>query len=260
MTRTSAWAPAGRRTPVTLPNGFPGWLVTSYTNARRLLADPRLSKDITQGIRLLPPGNASAYASPLVKGMLTADPPDHTRLRRLVNKAFTTRAVERLRPRIERAAAELLDAIPAGSTVDLLDAYALPLPIIVICELLGVPAAEQENFRTWTLQLVSISTPEEAAEATRRLTTYLSALIDDKRANPAGDLLSELVRVSDEGSTLSPPEILNTAFLLLTAGFETAVNPHRQQRARATPAPGPARAAAVAAVAACGRDRGSAAL
>ena len=216
--------PGGSACPVTLPNGFPGWLITSYDDARRLLADARLSKDVTRATELFPSGNAGGYASPLVKGMLTADPPDHTRLRRLVNKAFTARAVERLRPRIEQAAAQLLDAIPVGSTVNLLDAYALPLPITVICELLGVPAADQESFRAWSLTIVSISAPHDVAETSRRMAAYLTTLIDDKRANPTGDLLSELVQVSDEGSTLSSAEILNMAFLLLTAGFETTVN------------------------------------
>jgi cytochrome P450 len=216
--------PGGPACPVTLPNGWPGWLVTSYEDARRLLADPRVSKDVTHAISLFPPGQARAYGSPLSVNMLMSDPPDHTRLRRLVNKAFTTRAVERLRPRIERAAGQLLDEISAGAAVDLLEAYALPLPIIVICELLGVPLADRDDFRAWTQTFVTTSTPEELATAGRQLTGYLTALIDDKRKNPADDLLSVLVQVSDEGSTLSPGETLNMAFLLLTAGFETTVN------------------------------------
>jgi cytochrome P450 len=214
----------GSACPVTLPNEWPGWLVTSYEDARRLLADPRVSKDVTRAISLFPPGKARGYGSSLVANMLMIDPPDHTRLRRLVNKAFTARTVERLRPRIEQAADELLDAIHPGSAVDLLDAYALPLPIVVICELLGVPAVDRDDFRAWTLTFVTISTQEELAEASRHLTAYLTALIDDKRANPADDLLSELVEVSDEGSTLSPGETINMAFLLLVAGFETTVN------------------------------------
>jgi cytochrome P450 len=214
----------GPAQPVILPDDRPGWLVTSYEDARRLLADARLSKDVTRAIGLFPPGTARGYESPLTAGMLMADPPDHTRLRRLVGKVFTARAVERLRPRIEQAADDLLDAMRAGATIDLLDAYALPLPITVICELLGVPVADQDDFRDWTLPFVTITTPEELAEAAQRLTAYLIALIDGKQASPGSDLLSELVQVSDEGSRLSPDEALSMAFLLLVAGFETTVN------------------------------------
>jgi cytochrome P450 len=156
--------------------------------------------------------------------MLNADPPDHTRLRRLVGRVFTARAVERLRPRIEQATGDLLAAMRPGSTVDLIEAYALPLPLTVICELLGVPTADRDEFRSWTLTLVSITTRKELAEADRRLTAYLTALIDDKRTSPGGDLLSELVHASDEGSRLSPDEALSMAFVLLIGGFETTVN------------------------------------
>lgn len=152
--------------PVILPNEWPGWLVTSYEDVRRLLVDPRVSKDVTRGVRLFPPGTAGAYDSQMAGHMLNTDPPEHTRLRRLVGKAFTTRAVERLRPRIEQAADDLLDAIPAGRTVDLLDAYALPLPVTVICELLGVPAADQQDFRRWTLTIVTTATKEERRRPT----------------------------------------------------------------------------------------------
>ncbi|HTU73682.1 MAG TPA: cytochrome P450 [Trebonia sp.] len=216
--------PGGPARPVILPNEWPGWLVTSYEDARRLLADARLSKDVTRAVGLFPPGTARAYESPLVAGMLNSDPPDHTRLRRLVTKAFTAGAVEQLRPRIEQAADGLLDAMPADSTVDLLDAYALPLPITVICELLGVRAADRDEFRAWTLAFVT-NTPEvELAEAGRRLTAYLTALISDKKSSPADDLLSRLVQVSDEDGQLSAAETLSMAFLLLVAGFETTVN------------------------------------
>lgn len=215
----------GSTCPVVLPNDWPGWLVTSYEDARHLLTDPRVSKDVTRGVGLFPPGTGGSYESPLSAHMLNSDPPEHTRLRRLVGKVFTTRAVERLRPRIEQVADELLDAIPAGKTVDLLDAYALPLPIIVICELLGVPATDRQEFRRWTLPLIGSATEEEKAEASRSMFVYLTRLIADKRANPADDLLSELVHVSDDADgTLTQGEILKMTFLLLVAGFETTVN------------------------------------
>ena len=213
---------------VVLPNGWPGWVVTSYDDARRLLADHRLSKDVTEAVKLFPPGNARGYESPLVRHMLHSDPPNHTRLRALVNKAFTTRTVEQLRPRIAQIARALLDEIAAaaepGAVVDLMDAYALPLPITVICELLGVPAKDRREFRDWTLTLVTISSPEALVAATRGLTGYLTNLIEAKRDDPGDDLVSRLVHASDEGSQLSPAELLNMTFLLLLAGFETTVN------------------------------------
>jgi cytochrome P450 len=123
--------------PITTPDGRPGWLVTSYSDARALLADPRLSKQAREIAKVLPPGMEGAFASPLVENMLFSDPPDHTRLRRLVNKAFTARATQRLRPQIERAADELLDALSSRATFDLVAGYALPLPIIGRCSVPG---------------------------------------------------------------------------------------------------------------------------
>lgn len=219
--------------PVVLPNGWRGWLVTSYEDARRLLADPRLSKDVTEMVKLPPPGSAAAYGTMLSHHMLNSDPPDHTRLRKLVSKAFTGRAVEQLRPRIERTASQLLDAMTAAAgtpgsgphaVVDLIQSYALPLPIMVISDLLGMPSDDWKDFRDWTLTYVTGQSQEDVAVAVRHLTSYLTALIAEKRASPADDLLSRLVHVSDEGSQLTPAEVLNMALLLLVAGFETTVN------------------------------------
>jgi cytochrome P450 len=149
--------------------------------------------------------------------MLAADPPDHTRLRKLVTKAFTARAIAGLRPVIEQTAGELLGAMAAEATVDLITAYALPLPIAVISHMLGVPAADQGRFRDLALASTSL-------EAERRLTAFLAALVEDKRAHPGDDLLSRLTQVADEGSRLSADELLGMTSLLLTAGFETTVN------------------------------------
>jgi cytochrome P450 len=209
---------------VVLPDGVRCWLVTSYDEARALLADPRLSKDHPRIVELFPPGLAGALASPLNANMLFSDPPDHTRLRKLVTRAFTSRTVEGLRPRIEQAAAGLLDAIPAGTTADLISAYALPLPVTVICDLLGVPEADRDRFRDWTLSFVAVVAPEVLADNARQLAAFLAALIEDKRAHPGDDLLSRLVQVSDDGDQLSAGELLSMSFLLLVAGFETTVN------------------------------------
>ncbi|MGH3168168.1 MAG: cytochrome P450 family protein [Trebonia sp.] len=209
---------------VVLPNGIPCWLVTSYDDARALLADSRLGKDYHHAIELLPPEVAAQFASPLYAHMLNTDPPDHTRFRKLVTKAFTSRMVEGLRPRIEQVAAGLLDAMPAGATADLISAYALPLPVAVISHMLGVPEADRDRFRDWTLSFVADTTPEALAEDSRQLSAFLSALIEDKRAHPGDDLISRLVQVSDNGDQLSAGELLNMIFLLLVAGFETTVN------------------------------------
>lgn len=218
--------PGGPARPVTMPDGRPGWLVTSYGDARALLADPRLSKDAKGVAGVLPAGLEGAFASPLMANMLFSDPPDHTRLRRLVNKAFTVRQVERLRPRIEQTADRLLGGLPGGAPVDLVERYALPLPMIVICDLLGVPAADRDTFRDWTLRFVTDLLPGEEDKAVTglRMAQYLGGLVEEKRASPGDDLLSELVQVSDEDDRLAPGEILSMAFLLLTAGFETTVN------------------------------------
>ncbi|MGH3164289.1 MAG: cytochrome P450 family protein [Trebonia sp.] len=216
----------GPARPVLMPDGRPGWLVTSYSEARALLTDPRLSKDARGVAKVLPPGLEGAFASPLMANMLFSDPPDHTRLRRLVSKAFTSRAIERLRPRIGQAADELLEALSGGVPVDLIDGYALPLPVIVICDLLGVPASDRAAFREWTLGFVTDLLPdaEDKAVIGMRISEYLSALINAKRDNPGDDLLSGLAHVADEEDRLSQGEILSMAFLLLTAGFETTVN------------------------------------
>jgi cytochrome P450 len=210
--------------PVVMPDGRPGWLVTTYDDARALLADPRLRKEAGGLVKLLPPGLEGPFISPLLANMLFADPPDHTRLRRLVSKAFTSRAIERLRPRIERAADELLTDLLGDGRADLVAGYALPLPIIVICELLGVPPQDRAAFRQWTLGFVTDIAPAEMARINGEMTAYLRDLVAAKTESPADDLLSELALVTDEGGRLSPQEILSMAFLLLTAGFETTVN------------------------------------
>jgi cytochrome P450 len=186
-----------------------------------------LRKDVNEMVKLFPPGSAAAYGSLLSRHMLNSDPPDHTRLRKLVGKAFTGRAVERLRPRVEEIAEGLLAAMAAGGpdrVTDLIESYALPLPIMVISELLGMPPGDWSDFRGWTLAWVSGQSQEGVGAASAHLAGYLTALIEEKRARPGDDLLSGLVHVSDEGGGLTAGEVLNMALLLLVAGFETTVN------------------------------------
>ena len=215
---------AGPVQRVLVPGGIPMWLVTSYADARTLLADPRLSKDHAGVRELFPPGEAGPYNSPLAAHMLNSDPPAHTRLRRLVNQALTARTVSRLRPRIEHVADELLAAAPAGPPVDLIEAYAVPLASTVICDLLGVPAADRSNFRAWSKAFVSAVPPHVVRDAERSVMAYLTALTDAKRVTPADDLLSDLVHISGQPGQLWPDELVRMAFLLLVAGFETTVS------------------------------------
>lgn len=215
--------------PAVTPWGRRVWLVTRYQEARSLLAEPRLSKDNKRlaeliGTQVTATGANVSPTSVLASHMLNADPPNHTRLRTLVNKAFTARTVARLRPRIEEITDALLDDVAAAGAVDLMEAFAVPLPTTVICELLGVPAEDRHTFRAWTLSLLSGADEEALRRDATALTGYLGGLIADKRRAPTGDLLSELVHVSEQGDRLAETELVPMAFLLLLAGHETTVN------------------------------------
>ncbi|RSN20453.1 cytochrome P450 [Amycolatopsis sp. WAC 01416] len=213
---------------VRMPRGLDVWIVTGYAEARAILSDSRVGKDPAAIRRLFERDGFESAADSAVRAlgghMLNTDPPDHTRLRKLVNQAFTARTVSRLRPRIEQITAELLDGIGDAERVDLLPAFAVPLPIRVICELLGVHAGDRPAFAKWSNTMVAWSTPEELQAAAAKMHAYLVELIEEKRAEPADDLLSGLIHASDEGDSLSADELLAMAFLLLVAGFETTVN------------------------------------
>jgi cytochrome P450 len=207
-------------TPVIMPSGNPAWLVTGYADARAALADPRLRKRPPDWH----PGPGSVVA-PLQMHLLNSDPPDHERLRRLVNKVFNARRVERLRPRIASITAELLDDMSTQREVDLLASFAFPLAVTVICELIGVPAADRDDFRAWSATIVSNTVAPETFQAdTAAMIHYFMTLLAAKRQDPADDLLSALIPAQDEGDRLSENELVAMAFLLLVAGHETTVN------------------------------------
>jgi cytochrome P450 len=210
-------------TPVVMPGGMAAWLITGYAEARAALADPRLRKRMPGWH--LPPD--SIFAA-LDVHMLNSDPPDHERLRRLVNKAFTPRRVERLRPRITAITGGLLDDLSGQGTwpeADLLASFAFPLPITVICELLGVPAGDRDDFRAWSATVVSdTASPDVAQEHATAMIGYFLALLAGKRRERADDLLSALLSARDSGDRLSENELVSMAFLLLVAGHETTVN------------------------------------
>ncbi|ATW51468.1 cytochrome P450 family protein [Streptomyces peucetius] len=215
--RLRASAPAHR---VRGADGGEFWLIVGHEEARAALGDARLSKSpATMGTTMLD-------EQVIGPNLLVVDPPDHTRLRKLVVREFTPRRAEALRPRVQRITDDLLDAMVPAGRADLVDALAFPLPIVVICELLGIPAADRDAFRTWSNEVVAPTSPETGEDAVRQLGAYLDGLIADKRcAGPTDDLLSALIRTKDEdGDRLSFTELRALAYLLLIAGHETTVN------------------------------------
>jgi hypothetical protein len=205
-------------------DGSPAWLVTGYDNVKRLLADPRLSLDKHNAT----PGNYRGLALPpaLDANLLNMDPPDHTRLRSLVAKAFTAKRIAGLQGPIQRIADQLLDEMAPQGHADLVAAYAAPLPIIVICELLGIPAADRGNFRGWSTELLTAdpARPTAAKEAVVSMLRFLGQLIAHKRGHPADDLLSALTAIRDDGDRLTDDELTSLVFLILFAGYENVVH------------------------------------
>lgn len=227
--RHGAAAALAARGPVqrgTLFTGLPVWFVTGYAEVRELLAHPDLRKDAGRGphTEALPPEVVPA----MYRHLLTVNPPDHTRLRRLVSAAFTVRRTEALAPRIQEIVDDLLDELAAAGPgpVDLVAGFAHPLPLTVITELLGVPKEGRDDFRRWSAIVVngSVQPAPVYVRAATEMAGYIEELIAQKRAEPGEDLLSDLVAVRDGGDRLSGPELSSMVFLLLTAGHETTVN------------------------------------
>lgn len=205
-------------------DGLPAWLVTRYDDVRQALADPRLSLDK----RNAAPGGYRGMALPpaLDANLLNMDPPDHTRIRRLVSQAFTPRRIAQLREPIRKTADQLLDAIAPHGRADLIASYAAPLPINVICDLLGVAPEDRRDFRAWTDALVAPdpAEPSRAKEAIRSMLAFFTQLIARKRAEPADDLLSAMIAVRDEEDRLSEDELMSLAFVILFGGYENTVH------------------------------------
>jgi cytochrome P450 len=208
---------------ITLQSGEPAWLVTGYDEVRQALSDPRL-RGRTGAVgdrRALPEDVALGMNS----HMLNTEPPDHTRLRRLISAAFTRRRVEQLRPRIQQITDELLDGMAGHREVDLLKAFAIPLPIRVLTGLLGVPDDKVAAFHGWTTTLTTSGLPLDVLDdAASRMLRYTRTLLEHKREEPKEDLLSALVAVRDGVDRLTENELTSMVFLLLIAGQETTVN------------------------------------
>jgi len=219
--RLQAQAPVS---PVVMWGSVPVWLVTGYQEAKALLADPRLSKDRENGLNLLPPNSSGELITELTAHMVYADPPDHTRLRKLVAEAFTAEAVEQFRPKIEAISEELLDKIDTHAPVDLITAYAEPLAVRAVSDLLGIPVMYRNQFLSVLGPFLNESHSEQKRAAADRLTIMLHVLIAEKRRRPTDDLGSALVAASDDGELFSERELLATLTLLIIAGHDPTVN------------------------------------
>jgi cytochrome P450 len=213
------------------PLGF--WVLTRYEDVVASLRDPRMVKE---PIAAFVAARFGLAAPPTGMGlsMLDRDPPDHTRLRGLVSKAFTPRVIEQLRPHIQQIVDGLLDKVEGEPGMDLIEQFAYPLPVIVICEMLGVPVADHERFKGWGLDIArgldAIMLPpdspvaERSMHARHALAAYFRELIAARRAAPRDDMLSGLIAAEEAGDKLSEDELLATCILLLVAGHETTVN------------------------------------
>src|SRR5213593_1880365 len=211
------------------PLGF--WVLTRYEDVVASLRDPRLIKEPIASFV------AARFGAPLPAmglSMLDRDPPDHTRLRSLVSKAFTPKVIEGLRPHIQKIVDGLLARVEGAGTMDLIEEFAYPLPVTVICQMLGVPVEDRERFKQWGLDIArgldAILLPPDSdvarrsVAARRALADYFRALIAKRRAAPRGDMLSDLIAAEEAGDKLSEDELLATCILLLVAGHETTVN------------------------------------
>jgi pimeloyl-[acyl-carrier protein] synthase len=208
------------------------WVLTRYDDVATVLRDPRFIKEPLVSMVAarfgvsVPPGVGLS--------MLDRDPPDHTRLRSLVSKAFTPRVVEGLRPRIQTIVDDLITRAEAVGTMELIEEFAYPIPVNVICEMLGVPVEDHERFKGWSLDIArgldsvwlppESEIPKRSGAARHAIGDYMRGLIAERRASPRGDLLSALISAEEAGDKLSEDELIATCILLLIAGHETTVN------------------------------------
>ncbi|MFC8594999.1 cytochrome P450 [Streptomyces atroolivaceus] len=206
-------------TRVRLTYGEPAWLATRYADARLVLGDRRFSR--AEALRHDEPRQSEGSRD---SGILSMDPPEHTRLRTLVAKAFTVHQVEKLRPWVRELAHGLLDELEAqGQPADLVEHYALPIPVAVICRMLGVPEEDRPRFRAWSDAALSTSslTAEEFLRSREELRAYMASLIEEHRRSPRPDLMTGLIEARDTGDRLSELELVDLCVGILVAGHET---------------------------------------
>ncbi len=213
------------------------WCFVNHHDVNNLLRDRRFGRQILHVASreelgwAETPEHLTAFYDFEKHSLLELEPPVHTRLRSLVNRAFLSRQVEKLAPKIARLCNELLDNVDSSSQFDLLTAYATPIPVIVICELLGVPTEMKDQLLSWSHDMVAIymakrnrEIEDHAVKATLEFSCYMRKLVIDRRKNPSTDLLSELIKAESEGGKLSEDELITTAILLLNAGHEATVH------------------------------------
>ena len=238
------------------------WVLTGYDDVVATMRDPRRFSNAGRHALSLDrlPEAVRKKAKPIYDhyavGLIHTDPPDHTRLRAMVNKVFTVRAMEGMRPRVQAIVDDLLDAVQAEGEMDVMRDLAYPLPVAIISQILGIPAEDNESFRYWNEGVNELTATGRTTEANierglprfQHLRAYLKQLIELRRRDPQDDLLSALVVVEDEGERLSEDELITTYQTLITAGFETTMNligsglhallrhPQQLERLRAEPA------------------------
>ena len=214
----------------TLPDKTPVWLLTRYDDVNSLLRDQRFTKNrrnalTNDQLRKLP--WTPPMFRPLERNMLDLDPPDHTRLRSLVHKAFTPGLVEQMRSRTQAISDELLDRVAPLGEMDLISDFALPLPMTIITEILGVPAKDHDKFHRWSKAVVALTSPSPTLRvlpAVWKFIRYLRQFFKLRRRDPQDDLVSALIKAEEAGDKLNEDELLAMVFLLLIAGHETTVN------------------------------------
>ena len=212
------------------------WLVTRYADVLAGLHDPRLSSQRSHNLTAaLPSETQSEFATfnrIFSRWMLFLDPPEHSRIRKLLNKEFTPNMIQRLRPRIQQVVDSLLDDVAGKSEIEFMTEFANPLPVRVIAEMLGIPVADQSDFQIWSDDLASffgnatssVDTARRAQNSLVSLTEYFRAMLPERRAHKEDDLVSLLLRVEEEGEMLTGEELLAQCTLLLVAGHETTRN------------------------------------
>jgi cytochrome P450 len=227
LTQLRACEPVYR---TTLPDRTAVWLLTRYDDVTALLRDERFTKHrrsalTNEQLRELP--WTPRMFRPLEQNMLDLDPPDHTRLRSLVHKAFTPTLVEQMRSRTQTIADELLDRVGWVGEMDLISDFALPLPMTIITEILGVPSKDHNKFHRWSQAVVSLTSPTPTLRVLPRVwkfIRYLRQFFKLRRHDPQNDLVSALIKAEEAGDRLNEDELLAMVFLLLIAGHETTVN------------------------------------
>ena len=223
------------RIPIEAAPGYAIWLLTRYEDVRSALRDPRFSVDrlsapvIRDNVERMPAFIRQGATG--LRSMLVVDPPDHTRMRKLANQAFTPKRIAALHDRVEALVDEIVGAWSPGDRIDLIHELAEPLPAIVIAELLGVPPDDHRQFREWSSALIAgVGGPpggdaqRASAAASLKILDYMRAIIAERRANPKDDLISALIAAQEERDALSDDELLATCNLILLAGHETTTN------------------------------------